>query len=173
MYASFMKLCEKRHSVRSFRPEPVGDNEIRQILEAVRTAPSAGNLQAYEVIVVTDDAVKMFLAAAAYGQHFVAQAPVVLAFVGLPSVSSVRYGARGTRLYAIQDATIACTFAMMAVAALGLAATWVGAYDDDAVKAALGIADDRIPVALLPVGHGADRPRATPRRPLHAIAREM
>jgi len=173
MYASFMKLCENRHSIRAFNSEPVGDDTVRQILEAVRTAPSAGNLQAYEVIVVKDDAVKMLLAAAAYGQHFVAQAPIVLAFVGLPSVSAMRYGARGTRLYAVQDATVACTFAMLAVTSLGLATTWVGAYDDDAVKAALDIGDNRIPVALLPVGRGAEKPHATPRRPLTAIAKEM
>jgi nitroreductase len=173
MYEVFKALCDKRRSVRAFHPEPVGGEVIQQILSVVRTAPSAGNLQAYEVVVVRNDTVKKHLAAAAFGQDFVSQAPVVLAFVGLPSVSARRYGSRGTRLYAVQDATIACTYAMMTVTALGLATTWVGAYDDGAVKAALGITDNRIPVALLPVGHGAEDPAATPRRPLEKIAWEL
>jgi len=173
MYSSFKALCEKRHSIRSFHPEPVSGDMIHQILEVVRTAPSAGNLQAYEVVIVKDAAVKRQLAAAAYGQDFVRQAPVVLAFLGLPSVSSQRYGSRGARLYAVQDATIACTFAMMAVTALGLATTWIGAFDAAAVKAALGITDDRIPVALLPVGHGSEKPIKTPRRPLERFTWEL
>jgi nitroreductase len=173
MYPSFRALCDKRRSVRSFQPEPISGGAIEQILEAVRTAPSAGNLQAYEVVVVRDAAVKNRLAVAAYGQDFVRQAPAVLAFLGLPSVSSQRYGSRGVRLYAVQDATIACTYAMMAATALGLATTWVGAYDDDAVKTALGITDDRIPIALLPVGLGAESPAATPRRPLAGLAWEL
>jgi len=173
MYTAFRALCEKRRSVRSFHAEPVSDSTIRQILEVVRTAPSAGNLQAYEVVVVKNGAVRKQLAAAAYGQDFVGRAPVVLAFLGLPSVSARRYGSRGARLYAVQDATIACTFAMMTVTSLGLAMTWVGAFDDNAVKAALGVKDDRIPVSLLPFGRGAERPLATPRRPLGKMAWEL
>lgn len=125
MIAQFKQLCQNRHSIRSFSREPVSDEAIKQIIEAVQTAPSAGNIQAYEIVVVKDPKVRQQLAKAAFGQKFVSEAPVVLAFVALPVISGQRYGSRGAKLYALQDATIACTYAMLAAAALGLSSTWV------------------------------------------------
>lgn len=163
----------RRHSIRQFKPEPVGDDLVRKILEVVQTAPTAGNLQAFEVVVVRDAEKKKGLAAAAYGQRFIAEAPVVLGFLALPLASARRYGQRGVRLYSIQDATIACTYAMLAVTALGLSTTWVGSYDDDEVRAVLKAGADQVPVALLPIGWGAEEGCPTSRRPMEKIAREV
>jgi nitroreductase/NAD-dependent dihydropyrimidine dehydrogenase PreA subunit len=46
----------RRRSVRNFTDEPVPDHLIRRVLEAGRFAPSAGNCQPWEFIVVTDKA---------------------------------------------------------------------------------------------------------------------
>jgi nitroreductase len=72
----------------------------------------------------------------------------------------------------VQDATIACTFAMLAAKALGLATVWVGAFDEDAVRIALGIPKELRPVAMLPVGYAAKKPRITPRRELGDLVHE-
>lgn len=119
----------------------------------IRTAPSAGNLQAYQIYVVKDVQVRKNLAAAALGQTFIAGAPVVLVFMALPQTSAKRYGDRGVSLYAIQDATIACTYAILA-AALGLSSTWVGAFRENEIQQVLGSGVDELPVALLPLGFG-------------------
>ncbi|HEX5999469.1 MAG TPA: nitroreductase family protein [Hyphomicrobiaceae bacterium] len=50
------------------------------ILAAAQSAPSAGDLQAYRIVVVTDRETKALLAKAALGQHFIAEAPTVLVF---------------------------------------------------------------------------------------------
>ena len=139
----------------------------------MQTAPTAGNLQAYEVMVVKDPEARQKLARAALGQGFVAAAPAVLAFVALPVTSGQRYGARGAQLYSIQDATIATTYAMLAATALGLATTWVGAFHEDEVREVLNAEANQVPVALLPLGYGAAEPHPSPRRPLDKIAREV
>jgi nitroreductase/NAD-dependent dihydropyrimidine dehydrogenase PreA subunit len=46
----------KRRSVRNFKDEPVPDHLIRRVLEAGRFAPSAGNCQPWQFIVITDKA---------------------------------------------------------------------------------------------------------------------
>ncbi len=173
MIEQFTEICRRRHSIRRFKPEPVGDDLVRKILEVVQTAPTAGNLQAYEVVVVKDSQIKNDLAAAALGQRFIAEAPLVLGFLALPLASARRYGERGVRLYSIQDATIACTYAMLAATALGLSSTWVGAYNDDEVRALLKAGPDQVPVALLPVGWGAQDAYPTSRRSLDKMAREV
>ncbi|BAF58843.1 MAG: hypothetical protein HPY89_07405 [Pelotomaculum sp.] len=171
MSGDFLELCKRRQSVRRFTAEPVPDEALQQILEAARAAPSAGNLQAYEIVVVKDPQTRQKLAAASRGQGFVAQAPVVLVFLALPQASARVYGERGARLYSVQDATIACTCAMLAATSLGLATTWVGAFYDNEVMAAVGAGPHQVPVALLPVGHAGENPRRTSRRPLQNMIR--
>ncbi len=108
----FYELIQKRRSVRVFRPLPVEEDKLAKILEAARLAPSAGNLQAYEIYAVAGEDTRKALARAAYGQDFIAAAPIVLVFCAHPARSEPRYGLRGRDLYAIQDATIACCWAM-------------------------------------------------------------
>ncbi len=165
----FFSLIESRRSVRLYRETPVEPEKLQQILEAANLAPSAGNLQAYEIYQITRSEQRRGLDQAAYGQTFISQAPVVLVFCANPSRSSVRYRDRGRKLYCIQDATISCTFAMLAAQALGLSTVWVGAFDDEAVRQAAGIPAELIPVAILPIGYGAESPGRRPRRRLDDI----
>ena len=133
----FFELIKARRSVRIFTPAPVETDELNAILEAARIAPSAGNLQAYEIYLVQDEQQRQALVKAASGQEFISQAPVVLGFCANPGRAAVKYGKRGEQLYAVQDATIACTFAMLAATALGLASVWVGAFKVQAVRLVL------------------------------------
>ena len=94
-----------------------------------------------------------------------------MVFCANPARSAAKYRERGTRLYAIQDATIACAFAMLAATALGLGTVWVGAFDDVAVQKVLGTRD-LLPVAILPIGYAAEEPEPTPRRSLSDLVHE-
>mgnify|MGYP001251284664 CR=1 FL=1 len=169
----FFDLIKERRSVRAFTQEPIGEEQLKAILRAANAAPSAGNYQAYEIYVVRAAQRRRALADAALGQSYVASAPVSLVFCENPGRVEPHYGERGRRLYAKQDATIACTFAMLAVTALGLATVWVGAFDDEAVWKAIGAPQGVTPVAILPIGHAAEKPDRTPRRPLTSLVHEV
>jgi len=80
-----------------------------------------------------------------------------------------RYGKRGELLYAIQDATIACTFAMLAATALGLATVWVGAFDAGEVRRVIQAPEGIDPVAILPLGYAAEDPASPGRRRLEDL----
>lgn len=170
---NFFELIESRRSVRAYSPAPIEPEKLHAILEAANRAPSAGNLQAYEIYLVRDAAVRRLLARAALDQFFLAQAPVVLVFCTHARRSAERYGRRGAELYALQDATVACTFAMLAAAAQGLGTVWVGAFDEEAVRRAIGAPEAHRPVAILPVGYPAEQPQATPRRSLSELVHEV
>jgi nitroreductase len=158
-----------RQSIRAFKDQPIMEGALRQILEAVNRAPSAGNLQAFEIYQVTNVEQKRALMCASYGQEFLAQAPVVLVFCAAPSRSAVRYSERGETLYCIQDAAIACTYAMLAATALGLGSVWVGAFDEQAVHKVICAEPGHRPVAMLPIGFANETPRLRPRRPLNDL----
>lgn len=161
---NFFDLIASRHSVRSFTSEGVSSDTIRRIVAAADRAPSAGNQQAYEIVVVRSADTRQRLAAAASGQGFVADAPVVLVFLAHPARNAERYGERGARLYSLQDATIAAAYAQLAVQAQGLASVWVGSVDDDAVLRAVAAPAGMAFSSLLVIGHPAEAPTPTSRR---------
>ncbi|MEM2760538.1 MAG: nitroreductase family protein [Nitrososphaerales archaeon] len=167
----FFDVVSKRHSIRSYRSKAVEEFKIRRILETANSAPSAGNLQAYEIFLVTDKEKKRMLVDAAYGQEFISQAPVVLVFAANPSRSSVKYGERG-KLYSIQDATIAAAYAQLCAVALGLGCVWVGAFDEKSLSNVLTL-NQLKPVAIMPIGYAAESPEPTERRKLDELVHEV
>lgn len=169
----FFEMVRTRRSVRQFSNQNVPEGLVQRILEAARCAPSAGNLQAYEIYIVRDPERKAELVRIAFGQEFLAQAAVVLIFCSHAERSRVRYGERGERLYCLQDATIACTFAMLAASALGLATVWVGAFDEEAARRLIGAPKGVVPVAMLPLGYAAESPPQRPRRQLQDLVHEV
>lgn len=165
----FFELISERHSVRSYDGRIVEKDKIQAILNSANQAPSAGNLQGYEIFVLSQKKQLDKLVNASYGQEFLGHVPVVLVFCANPSRSAERYGERGKNLYSIQDATIACTFSMMAATALGLSTVWVGAFDETEVKKIAGIPKSLQPVVLLPVGYSNDTYQIRTRRSLEDL----
>lgn len=158
-----------RHSIRAYTDQPVRNEDLEKILSTVNRAPSAGNRQAFDIYQVTQAGHKKALSKASYDQEFLVQAPVVLVFCAAPARSAERYGERGETLYCIQDATIACAYAMLAAAALGLGSVWVGAFEEQAVAEIIHADPGHRPVAMLPIGYPNEKPRTRPRRSLSEI----
>jgi len=165
----FFEAVKTRQSIRAFQSRPVEEEKMNRIIEAISLAPSAGDLQAYEIVVVKDSRRKNELMRAAGRQGFVSEAPVCLVFLASPERSSSKYGKRGSELYCLQDATIATAYAHLAATALGLASTWVGAFDEEAVAKAVEAPRSKRPIAILPIGYGEETPEATPRRRIGEI----
>jgi len=166
-----LDLLKRRRSVRVYESRPVEKEKLAAILEAARAAPSAGNLQAFEMVVVESSERKALLARAALDQQHVASAPVLLVFVANPARSASKYGGRGSDLYARQDATIACAHAQLAATSLGLGSCWVGAFYPEVIRQILNAPSSLEPVAILSVGYAAEEPAATERRPLEDLVR--
>jgi nitroreductase len=168
----FFDLIEKRRSVRMYQDKPVPEDILMKIVEAARQAPSAGNLQPYELFIVRDTRIKEELVQAAYGQGFIARAPVVLIFAQDASRSESRYGFRGCTMFVYQDTAISATMAHMAAVDLGLGSCWVGAFDSPAVARILDLRAGLVPSVILPIGYPAEEPVKSPRRELKDFAHE-
>ncbi len=165
----FFEVVRTRRSIRVFDERPVEEEKIRAILEAANAAPSAGNLQSYEIYFVKDATARGRLASTLPRMGFFSAVPLVLVFCAHPARAEARYAQRGKNLYAVQDATIACTHAMLAATALGLASVWVGAFREKEVSDVLNLPEALTPVALLPVGYPLETVEPRTRRPLNDI----
>jgi nitroreductase len=168
----FFEVLRNRHSIRAFERRDVEEEKINIILEAASLAPSAGDLQSYEIVVVRDQDHKSALAEAALGQEFIAQAPLNLVFFTNPKRSTRRYGRRGVELYSLQDATIAAAYTQLAATALGLGSVWIGAFYEEPIMKLFGAEDDLIPIAIISIGYPDEEPSVTSRRKIEDLVHD-
>ncbi|MBL8259609.1 MAG: nitroreductase family protein [Candidatus Competibacteraceae bacterium] len=166
----FFETVRHRHSIRKYQPDmAVEPEKLSAILEMACAAPSAGDLQAYRIIVVRDLADRQALVAASHQQQFIVEAPVCLVFCAEPARSESQFGERGAKLYALQDATIATAYAQLAIVAAGMGSTWVGYFEEEKIREALKLDPGLVPVALLSLGYPAELPEPSPRRRLDEV----
>lgn len=158
-----------RRSIRAYKKQDVSEEKVEKLLEAARWAPSAGNLQPWEFVVVRTQAVKARLAEAALNQKYVEEAPVVIVVCANEKRSSARYGTRGKALYCIQDTAAAVQDILLTAYSVGLGSCWVGAFDEDAVKGVLKAPEGVRPVAIVLVGYADEAPSAPRRRLLSQV----
>ncbi len=157
-----MDVIRERRSIRKFENRIVDKDKIENLIDAARMAPSAGNLQARDFIIVQDKITRQKLKKAALGQSFIEQAPVVIVALANFERSTRVYKSRG-ELYAIQDAAAAIENLLLAACAMGFGSCWVGAFDEEEVREILDIPDKILPVAMIPLGYPNEHPEAPPR----------
>lgn len=156
----FMELLRVRHSVRRYLSRPVPEGLVTKILEAVRTAPSAGNFQAYEIYLVSGGTKMQALADATFNHGWIAEAPMAL----VVCTNAARCEYDGKEHWALQDASIAATLAHLAIVDLGLSTCWVGAFIPAKVAEVVAAAEGHVPMAVLPFGYANEVPQESTRR---------
>ena len=165
----FFEAIKGRRSIRKFREEVPDDELIEKIVEAGIWAPSAGDLQSWDAVIVKDHQMKVQIAVAAYVQEFIAKAPVVIVMCANMANAGARYGERGRELYCIQDAACATENMVLSAYALGLGAAWVGAFKEEDISELLNLPEHIRPVALIPIGYPDEEPEAPPRRSVKEV----
>jgi nitroreductase len=163
----FSQLIETRYSVRAYKPDPVEDDKLQQVLEAARLAPTAANRQPFQLIVIHTEGRQEELNRI-YDRGFFVQPPLVIGICGVPGLAWSR---RDEMSYHVVDATIVMDHLILAAANLGLGTCWVGAFDPDAAREVLGLPDTVEPIAFTPLGYPADEPKPKKRKPLSDLVR--
>ncbi len=154
---SFASVVKRRAMIRVYKNDSVPEELIQRLLEYAVQAPSAGNLQPWEFIVVQDPDVRSQLATAAFEQTSVATAPVIIATCADIQRMGKKYGTRGS-FYSLVDTSFASLLILLGVIEQGLGACFVGAYDPVEVAKILGLPEHVRPVGLITIGYPAERP---------------
>jgi len=162
---SFLQLAKDRFSVRYYAKTPVEQQKIDAILEAARVAPTAKNLQPFQIYVLkSEEAIAKInkLSRCAYN------APVVFLVCYDRSKSWVSpFDANDNS--GVMDASIVGTHMMLEAAEQGLGSCWVKFFDPKEVAAAFGIPGNLTPSFLLDVGYA---PKGTAPGKMHFERRE-
>lgn len=142
-----------RRSIRTFANDPVSDEHIETLLRAGMAAPSAGNQQAWEFVVIDDRAVLEAIPRVHPYAQMCAEAPLTLAVCADPSRE--KYAG-----FWVQDCSASTQNILLAAHALGLGAVWLGIAAGGerarAVAQLLKLPDGIEPLALIAVGHPSE-----------------
>jgi len=163
----FSELIETRYSVRAYKPDPVEDEVLNQVLEAARLAPTAANRQPFQLIVIPTAGREAELKRI-YPRDWFAQAPLVICACGIPARGWTR---RDGKNYTDVDVAIVMDHLILAAASLGLGTCWIGAFDPTAAREVLGLPDGVEPIVFTPLGYPADQPRPKKRKALSELVR--
>jgi nitroreductase len=151
-----------RRTIRRFKPDPIDEEKLQMILEAVRWAPSFSNLQPWKFIVTRDQNLKNKLDKASRENvlHLgINEAPVVIL---------VCVDRRIDPLHAIEAGAAATQNMALAGHSLGLGVGWIGVWGTEAeaaIQKLFQLPETTRVVSLLPVGVPAESPQNN-RKPL-------
>ena len=159
----FEAIC-KRYSCRSYQDRQVEKDKLDRIIESVRLAPSAKNLQDWRFVVVQDKDAKIKLAKAANEQKFLENAGAII----IACTNSDHVMRCGQAIGPI-DVAIALEHVCLAATELGLATCWIGSFYPDKVRPILGIPEDITIVELMALGYPADTQKEPVREPVESI----
>jgi nitroreductase len=153
----FEEVVEKRRSIRKYKDTPIPKEQIVQILEAARIAPSASHRQPWHFIVVENKETIKKLAKS----EWAAEAPVMI--VGL--ADQVASPSR-----CLNDLGIALEHIVLAATNLGLGTCWMGQTGrEELIKGLLHIPDNFKVIAVVPLGVPDETPAPKERKSLDAI----
>ena len=166
---NFLQLAAARKSIRSYLDTPVPDEMIKQLLEAARLAPSAGNLQAWHFYVIKSKEVQKQVFEKCYPVQWIKKAPVLIVVAADRNKSSSRYMERGAELYCLQDTAAAIENILLCAKSIGLGSCWVGAFSEEAMTEILHLKEDVRPIAILPIGYAAEEPASRGRESVENV----
>ena len=192
------EAAARRRSIRAYDQTPIPATDLEAILDVVRLAPSAFNVQPWRFVVVETPELKARLAEAAYNQRQVQSAPAVIVLYtdmqdalatieevvhpGMPAEQGAQMVATVRGIFEKQSeadreawgaaqAHIALGYLLLAAEAHGYQTSPMAGFDAEKVKALLDLpANARVP-ALVAIGRGSEEGFSHHRHALERIVR--
>lgn len=154
----FFELAKSRFSVRAYRDTPVEEEKLQKVLDAGLLAPTAKNCQPQKIYVVKSEENRKKLAQVTPCTF---NAPVVLVVCYDETRACTGKLCPGYS-FGNTDAAIVCAHMMLEAADMGLGTCWVGWFEENEVREALGIPSNIRVCELMPLGYAADNAKPAP-----------
>lgn len=167
----------QRRSIRRYKPDPVPEEVLTQILSAAVSAPTGGNMQPWEFVIIDDAATKGAVVDTTYSgyysgpgnpQSWLLEAPLLIVVCCNFKRTRARYGPSGQK-WAPLDVAAAIQNILLASHSMGLGACWVGGFHQERLAAILQIPEGVEPLAIVSVGYPKEQPQSKPRLPLSYV----
>lgn len=153
MKQTFHDIVANRYSCRHYSQEPVSQEQILEILECARLAPSACNRQPWKFMVISAPE-ELSAVHASYNRDWIKEAPVAIIVLGNRNEA----WHRSYDEYDATDIDIAITTEHICLAAtsMGLGTCWICNFDPITLRTGMNIPEEWEPLAIIPVGKPAE-----------------
>lgn len=153
MKRTFHDIVANRYSCRHYSQEPVSQEQILEILECARLAPSACNRQPWKFMVISAPE-ELSAVHASYNRDWIKEAPVAIIVLGNRNEA----WHRSYDEYDATDIDIAITTEHICLAAtsMGLGTCWICNFDPITLRTGMNIPEEWEPLAIIPVGKPAE-----------------
>jgi len=167
----FKNVLQSRISTRGYNGKPISTEQIDEILQLMRLAPTARHLESYKVKVSVGDDVFIEKIGNMNGQiDRIRGCGAVMVFFGAPQEVVSKYGDKDKGIFCIQDATLACSYAQLVATDLGLSTLWMGAFDDEKLKEICNVSKTNlIPNSILVLGYSDEKANRPQRKKIDEI----
>jgi nitroreductase len=149
-----METIYRRRSIRKYSRDPVPEEDIREVIRAGMNAPSAGNQQPWQFIIIDDRSLLDRIPDIHPYAQMLREAPAAILVCGDLDLESHRG-------YWVQDCSAATENMLLEIADRGLGGVWLGVYPREdrveGLRALFGIPEQVIPFALIALGHPAEK----------------
>ncbi len=175
-----INLLNSHRTIRNYKTDKINPELLNQLLETACRASNTGNMQAYSVIITTDNNLKEQLSPAHFNQLMILQAPVILTFCAdfnrvstwceqrnaLPGFQNFQSFVAG----AIDAIVVAQTFCI-AAESVGLGICYLGTttYNAQEIIDVLKLPKLVVPLTTITVGYPETIPSQTDRLELNAL----
>lgn len=166
----FDKVVKNRRSSRSFDPlKKVKIEDMADVLDAARYAPSSGNLQNWGFILVQSDDRKQLVSHATPKQEFLLNASFIVIVVSRQENIRRYYGTRGEMLYSIQNCAAAIENMLLKATDLGISSCWINAFEENMIKREFKVPQDVRVQAILAFGYSSEEAQEVKRYDLELL----
>ncbi len=155
---TILELIEKRRSIRSFKPDSIPHEDLIAIIKAGQMAPSAGDVQGWHFIVITDALIKMKLVDMG-AAIFIKNAPFGILVLYDNRTQNIEY------MDHIQSASAAIQNILLAAAERNIGSCWVCQLPPkEQIRKLLDIPAHLDPIAYIVLGYHDAPPKLRPRK---------
>lgn len=163
------EAIRKRRSIKRYLDVPIEWEKIGSILDSGRLSPSAGNLQPWKFLVVTNPEGRKNIAEACFQQYWMQTAPVHIIICAEFNKMNRFYGVRGERLYSIQSCAAAAENMLLEAVNQGLAGCFVSAFDEEMLIRHFKMPEFTRPQVILTIGFSGEEVPMPPKYTLNDI----
>jgi len=151
---AFVDTIRNRRSIRKYTAQPVPQELVTRLLEAAMSAPSAGNEQPWEFIVITDREVLQAITKVHPYSQMLKEAPLAVLVCG--NLEREKYPG-----FWIEDCSAATENILLEAENIGLGGVWLGVYPHDervkGIAELLGLPSSVVPLSLVALGYPAEK----------------
>jgi nitroreductase len=160
---------KKRRTVKEFLNKKIKKLKLNQILDSLRYAPNAGNLQNWRLIVIDNKEIKEKLVKTSFNQSWINQAPILIVVCSDNQDITRYFGKDSFKKYAIQNCAAGIQNMLLKAYSLGISSCWCAISDEDKVRKILKIPGKISLEAIICLGYSKDEIKMPKRLPLKNI----